>query len=109
MNIYRNYVCVAAALLVLVLFVCFLISRLEAADNPVQTYAPGRYILLAAELNVSSLQNTLPNTRKVILQADTVSGRCWVLELTVPGAGNFQVTRARWRAVAPPQSFQSGD
>ena len=109
MKIFLNCICFAVVLVIVALLVWAVSSRADGAENPVQTYTPGRYILLAAELNVSSLQTTVPNTRKVVLQADTRTGQCWVLELMVPGAGNFQVTSAAWRAVAPPQAFQNGN
>ena len=90
---------------ILLLLCWHLASKLTAADgNSTQLYSPSRYVLMAAEINVSSLQETMPNTRKVLLQADTATGRCWVLELTVPGAGNFNVSNAKWKAVPMPQN-----
>ena len=94
-----------AASLFLLLLCWYLASKLTAADGiSTQLYSPSRYVLMAAEINVSSIQQAMPNTRKVLLQADTATGRCWVLELTVPGAGNFNVSDAKWKAVPLPQN-----
>lgn len=102
-------ICLPLALIVAAILVWLGTSRLNAAGDPVQTYSPNRFVLLSAELNVSSLQTMLPNTRKVVIQADSLTGQCWVLELTVPGQGNFQVTSARWRPVMPVQSYTNGN
>lgn len=109
MKITREYIYVPAALIVTALAVWQLATRLNASDNPVQNYPPSRFVLLSAELNVSSFQAAVPNTRKVVIQSDTVTGQCWVLELTIPSAGNFHVASARWRPVTPPQSPQYGN
>ena len=79
--------------------VTFFSSKAEAAVDSTQNYTPARFALLAAELNVSSMSIGPNNTRQVIVRADTATGQCWVLELTVPGEGSFQVIRADWKAI----------
>ncbi|MBQ9089130.1 MAG: hypothetical protein IJY46_10180 [Lentisphaeria bacterium] len=109
MKINREYIYVPAVLIVTALVTWLLATRLNASDNPVQNYTPSRFVLLSAELNVSSLQTAVPNTRKVVIQSDTVTGQCWVLELMIPSTGNFHVASARWRPVTPPQVLQYGN
>jgi len=68
-----------------------------------QLFTPARYALVAAEVDTASLQ---PGTggptgrRQVLVKLDTVSGRCWVLQLAVAGADNPTVIGASWAAVA---------
>lgn len=83
-----------------VMLIHLLISRAGAAENnTTQTYTPAHYMILAAEINVSSPQS-LSNTRKVMVRTNTKTGQCWVLELTVLGDQNFKISKAHWKEVA---------
>ena len=90
-----------------------------AADT--QLYTPARYALIAAEVDAASLQAGSGGElgrRQVLVRLDTVTGRCWVLQLKVAGAQDPQVLAANWAAVneavdrpgpmVPPQNSGSG-
>ena len=92
----------AAALLALLLAALMhtMLSRAGASENvTTQEYTPAHYMILAAEINVSSPQSPT-NTRKVMLRTNTKTGQCWILELTVLGDQNFKVNKAHWKEVA---------
>ena len=91
----------------------------SAADT--QLYTPARYVLIAAEVDAASLQEGSGGElgrRQVLVRLDTVTGRCWVLQLKVAGAQDPQVLAANWAAVneavdrpgpmVPPQNGDNG-
>lgn len=96
-NVLKIVLVVIIALLTGLLIHIF-ISRADAADETTQTYTATNYAILAAEINVSSNNNS-SNTRKVMLRTNTRTGQCWILELTVHGTQNFRVAQAHWREI----------
>lgn len=79
--------------------ISFFTHKAEAAGDSTQGYTPARFALLAARLNVSSMSISGDNTRQVIVRADTATGQCWILELTVPGEGSFKVLQGVWKPI----------
>ena len=77
----------------------FGVSSAGAADNSTQNYSPSRFALLAAQINVSSDEGGISNTRQVMIRADTLTGQCWILELKVYGYQNFRVANASWKPI----------
>ena len=77
----------------------FGITSAGAADNSTQNYSPSRFALLSAQINVSSDEGGISNTRQVMVRADTLTGQCWILELKVYGYQNFRVANANWKPI----------
>ena len=90
----------AALALLSAALIHIMLSQAGASENvTTQEYTPAHYMILAAEINVSSPQSP-SNTRKVMLRTNTNTGQCWVLELSVLGDQNFRVSKAHWKEVA---------
>ena len=96
-NIIKTVLAIILGVMV-ILLIRLLISRADAVETT-QSYTPAHYMILAAEINVSSPQS-FSNTRKVLVRTNTKTGQCWVLELTVLGDQNFKVSKAHWKEVA---------
>ena len=105
--------------LVSICAVCSAAALTLSADSVADTqlFTPARYALVAAKVDTASLQ---PGTggptgrRQVLVKLDTVSGRCWVLQLAVAGANNPTVIGASWAAVTeavnhPPAAMPGGN
>ena len=80
-------------------------APLAAGDSAANTqiFIPARYALVAAAIDTASLQPGSGGElgrRQVLVKLDTVTGRCWILQLAVDGAGNPTVTGANWAAVS---------
>ena len=75
-----------------------------------QVFVPARYALVQGEVNVSTLQQDINAeggfTQKAIFRLDTTTGEVWVLQLSIVGANQPQVTSGSWMKVTDMQQLQ---
>ena len=75
-----------------------------------QVFVPARYALVQGEVNVSTLQQDINAeggfTQKAIFRLDTTTGEVWVLQLSIVGANQPQVTSGSWMKVTDMQQRQ---
>ena len=96
--------CILLAAAAVLLF----IRHLAAESTTSQEFAPGRYALLEASVNVSSVMNSGVFDRgvqKTVLKIDTRTGQVWVLQLAVNGVGDPTVCSAVWAKVQDQGTF----
>lgn len=75
-----------------------------------QNFAPGRFALLAAEIDAASPQNGPGGScRKVLARLDTQTGEVKLLQLRVFGAENPRIQSATWKAVRERRSSATAD
>ncbi|MBS1369503.1 MAG: hypothetical protein HPZ91_06040 [Lentisphaeria bacterium] len=94
---------VAAAALLAVGVLTSLPAQADNSGNS-QLFNPGRYALVAAEVNVNSLQQGVSNEQQVVLKIDTVTGKVWVLQLRSAGVNDARIDNATWKQVDEPLS-----
>ena len=79
---------------------------LRAADNDSQLFAPARYALLAAPVDVALIQGSgsagRGHLRQAVFRIDTATGEVWVLQMTVMGGNDPTVRGADWHRVRQP-------
>lgn len=73
------------------------------SSNDSQLFNAGRYALVAAEVDVQTLQQGINNEQQVVLKIDTVTGQVWVLQITSGGSSNPQINSASWQPVTDQQ------
>ena len=96
--------CILLAAAAVLLFV----RHLAAGNTSTQEFAPARYALLEASVNVSSVLNSGAFDRgaqKTVLKSDTRTGQVWVLQLAVNGVGDPTVCSAVWARVQDQGTF----
>lgn len=96
--------CILLAAAAVLLFV----RHLAAENTSTQEFAPARYALLEASVNVSSVLNSGAFDRgvqKTVLKIDTRTGQVWVLQLAVNGVGDPTVCSAVWAKVQEQGTF----
>lgn len=91
------------------------VSMPVKADGGTQIFAPARFALTEAEINVAQLQGTSSSLQKVMFKIDTATGQVWALQLAVQGPNNPSVVSASWVPVAnqsvqtpAPQNWNTG-
>ena len=84
--------------------------RADSSSGGTQTFVPARYALVQGEVNVSTLQQDINAeggfTQKAIFRLDTTTGEVWVLQLSIVGANQPQVTSGSWMKVTDMQQLQ---
>jgi hypothetical protein len=71
-------------------------------NSTTQNYEPARFVLLAAEVNISNVINSggfAQNVQKSVLKLDTRTGEVWLLQAAVNGPGDPTVRSAVWAKV----------
>lgn len=103
---------IAATLGAVATVIAFYPARAAAQGaQTTQAFAPSRFALEAAEVNVKQLQAAGKNRQKMLFKIDTVTGQVWVLQVSARGDVDPYVTEAAWKKVesalpAPaPQQF----
>lgn len=80
------------------------------SNGGTQIFVPARYALVQGEVNVSTLQQNVTAdggfTQKAIFRLDTTTGEVWVLQLSIVGANQPQVTSGSWMKVTDMQQLQ---
>ena len=89
---------IAAAVLVAAGILTSLPAQADSSSDS-QLFNAGRYALVAAEVDVQTLQQGISNEQQVVLKIDTVTGKTWVLEITSGGANNPEINTATWTSV----------
>ncbi len=101
---------IAATLGAVATVIAFYPARLTAqGGQTTQAFAPNRFALEAAEVNVKNLQPSGRNRQKMLFKIDTLTGQVWVLQVSATGDVDPRVTEAAWKKVAnapPPQNLQ---
>jgi len=101
---------IAATLGAAATVIAFYPARLTAqGSQTTQAFAPNRFALEAAEVNVKNLQPSGRNRQKMLFRIDTLTGQVWVLQVAATGDVNPYVTEAAWKKVEsalPRQNFQ---
>ncbi len=89
--------------ILLILGAALVLPNLYGVDEGgTQAFSPARYILLEGEINVAMRNPGAAGTiQKAMFRLDTVTGRVWVLQMTVMGNNNPQVQSASWYPVPP--------
>ena len=91
---------IAATLGAAATVIAFYPARLTAQGaQTTQTFAPSRFALEAAEVNVKQLQPSGKNRQKMLFKIDTVTGQVWVLQVSATGDVDPYVTEAAWKKV----------
>ena len=76
--------------------------KTHASDDNSQLFRPARYALVAADVDAAMLSGGDSNasgSRKALFKLDSTTGEVWVLQLSVVGGNNPQVTDANWYPV----------
>ena len=101
---------IAATLGAAATVIAFYPARLTAqGSQTTQAFAPNRFALEAAEVNVKNLRPSGRNRQKMLFKIDTLTGQVWVLQVSATGDVNPYVTEAAWKKVEsalPPQNLQ---
>ncbi len=87
------------------------VVKISASENNSQLFTPARFSLVAADVDVAMLQGGGGDDsgRNVVFKLDSVTGEVWVLQLSVVGGNNPQVTGASWYPVqTAPANTNSG-
>jgi hypothetical protein len=85
-------------MIVILLMLSFMIPLCSAQVGNSQDFTPSRYVIVAAQVNVSSPQmGGLQNTQYVIVKLDTVTGKSWILQLDVAGGNDPKVNHSMWK------------
>ena len=91
---------IAATLGAAATVIAFYPARLTAQGaQTTQAFAPSRFALEAAEVNVKQLQPSGKNRQKMLFKIDTVTGQVWVLQVSATGDVDPYVTEAAWKKV----------
>ena len=91
---------IAATLGAAATVIAFYPARLTAqGSQTTQAFAPNRFALEAAEVNVKNLQPSGRNRQKMLFRIDTLTGQVWVLQVAATGDVNPYVTEAAWKKV----------
>ncbi len=93
----KHFPAIAVAVAAVILLLIWFIPSGNAQNGNSQEYHSGRFVIIAAPVNVLSPQmGGSSNTQEVIVKLDTVTGRSWILQLDVAGGNEPKVRSSSW-------------
>ena len=96
----KHCIIVSIVIIIALLLMAVFIPETGAQTGNSQDYSPCRYVIVAAEMDVDSLQmGESRDPRKVIVKMDTISGKTWVMQLGVTGGNAPKIRYSSWHEV----------
>lgn len=94
--------CVIATVVIIaaLILTAMLIPETGAQTDNSQAFTPSRYVIMAADINVDSLQlGAAHASRRFIVKMDTVTGRTWLLQVGMTGGNDPRIRSTSWHEV----------
>ena len=93
-------VIVTAVVIAALVFMAILIPETGAQTDNSQSFTPSRYVVMAADIDVDSLQvGAAPASRRFVVKMDTVTGRTWLLQVGMTGGNDPRIRSTSWHEV----------